>query len=150
MPKLTITKAAKAAGIARQTIYTYIKEGKLSVETIRKGGKEVRVIDTSELIRVFGELKTDGTSKTSKKTSKKKTGKVSNSKVIQVLYQRINDLEKLTEEMRKDKERSQQDKEADRQREQTLLEIIKKQQTAQIALLPDKTEKKGFFKRLFK
>lgn len=44
--QLTVTEAAKAAGVSRTTIYEKIKDGELS----RVNGK----IDTAELLRVFG------------------------------------------------------------------------------------------------
>jgi len=43
------SKAAKLAGVSRTTIHRYIKDGKLS----KTGDK----VDTSELIRVFGEIR---------------------------------------------------------------------------------------------
>lgn len=49
---VSITKASKLVGVARQTINRHIREGKLSASS--RNGK--RVIDTSELIRVYGEL----------------------------------------------------------------------------------------------
>jgi len=150
MAKLNLTQASKAVGISRNTLYNHIDEGKVSVETTQKNGKDIRVIDTSELIRAYGKLKTDKTDKTFNRTFnrtlKRKTAKVFNSKIEHVLRQRISGLEQEISELRKDKEHLQQDKQADRQREGELLNIIKKQQ---MALLPEQATKKGFFKRLF-
>ncbi|WP_312283754.1 hypothetical protein [Candidatus Igneacidithiobacillus taiwanensis] len=56
MTKLTITEAAKVAGISRMTLYKHIKNGLISVEKDQFGKPG---IDTSELIRVFGDLKGD-------------------------------------------------------------------------------------------
>ncbi|MBF0398792.1 MAG: hypothetical protein HQK78_18590 [Desulfobacterales bacterium] len=54
MAKVSISEASKLVGIARQNLYkNYINTGKISVTT-KDGTKH---IDTSELIRVFGELK---------------------------------------------------------------------------------------------
>lgn len=51
---VNITKAAKLAGIGRETLYkNYINKGKLSVSCDEKNRP---VIDTSELLRVFGSL----------------------------------------------------------------------------------------------
>ena len=51
MTKLSITEAAKQAGICRQYLYTkYIKPGKLSV---CKDEKDRPYIDAAELLRVF-------------------------------------------------------------------------------------------------
>lgn len=57
MPKVNITQAAKLVGISRTTLYkTYIRKGQISVSKNHKGNKQ---IDTSELLRVFGELKNE-------------------------------------------------------------------------------------------
>lgn len=53
MAKVSISKAIKLSGVSRSTFYkSYINKGLISVEDER--GK--KRIDTSELIRVFGEL----------------------------------------------------------------------------------------------
>lgn len=49
----TISEAAIMAGVNRRTIYRYIKSGKLSATV---SGDDKTVIDTSELLRVFGSL----------------------------------------------------------------------------------------------
>ena len=54
MAKLSITAAAKLAGVSRSTLYrAYIEKGLLSVSKDQKGK---RCIETSELLRVFGTL----------------------------------------------------------------------------------------------
>lgn len=56
MSKVSITQAAKLAGISRSYLYRkYINTGKLSVLT----EDDKKLIDVSELIRVFGELQVD-------------------------------------------------------------------------------------------
>ncbi len=152
MAKLTITQSAKAAGIGRATLYRHIKEGKLSCEIDRKGQK---IIDTAELIRVYGEirdteishenLKRHETEQSETNETLDKTG---------VLQQKVEYLEEQVKELRKDKEDLQKDKEASRKREEGFLDVIKKQQAL---LLPPgdtekagkKTSKTGFFGRLF-
>jgi hypothetical protein len=55
MAMVTITEAARLAGTVRSNLYqAYIKTGILSVTKDSKGRPKV---DTSELLRVFGELK---------------------------------------------------------------------------------------------
>src|SRR5512144_2911156 len=54
MAILTLRQAADAVGVSRSTIYRKVEEGILSLATMPDGAKGV---DTSELIRVFGELK---------------------------------------------------------------------------------------------
>ena len=49
----TISEAAAMTGVNRRTIYRYIKSGKVSA-TVTHDNKTV--IDTSELLRVFGSL----------------------------------------------------------------------------------------------
>ena len=53
MAKHNIKEAARLAGVNRTTLYTYMKEGRISWETLPNGN---RVIDTAELSRVFGTL----------------------------------------------------------------------------------------------
>ena len=55
MAQVSISEAARLAGISRGSLYkSYIKKGVISVSADAAGKKS---IDTSELLRVFGELK---------------------------------------------------------------------------------------------
>ena len=55
MAKVTVSEAARLVGVARQNLYkNYINQGKISIERDHLGNPK---IDTSELIRVFGEIK---------------------------------------------------------------------------------------------
>ena len=55
MAKVNVTAAAKLAGIGRQQLYRgYITTGKISVD---RDSQNRPVIDTAEILRVFGELK---------------------------------------------------------------------------------------------
>ena len=54
MALLTLTQAAKTAGIARSTLYRAIRDGRIPVVSQPNGSKG---IDTSELQRVFGPLR---------------------------------------------------------------------------------------------
>ena len=54
MTLLSTDAAACVAGVSRRSIQRAIKEGRLSVTTDSDGN---RVIDTSELIRIYGELR---------------------------------------------------------------------------------------------
>ena len=58
MPKINISQAAKMTGKTRTTIYKKIKSGELSAELGSDGN---RLIDTAELLRVFGDLVTPDT-----------------------------------------------------------------------------------------
>lgn len=58
MAKVSISEAARLAGVSRQHLYKkYLATGLLSVE---KDGEHPPMCDTSELLRVFGELKGEG------------------------------------------------------------------------------------------
>ena len=57
MAQLSISAAARAAGKDRGTIQRYIKSGKLSASRDASGNT---VVETSELLRVFGSLKGGG------------------------------------------------------------------------------------------
>lgn len=50
---LTVRQAAEQAGVSRQTLFRYIKDGKISATLNHDGQKQ---IDIAELLRVFGEL----------------------------------------------------------------------------------------------
>ena len=55
MSLLSISEAAQAAGVSRQTLYkVYIKTGKISVN---RADPKKPTVDTSEILRVFGEIK---------------------------------------------------------------------------------------------
>jgi len=56
MAGVSISEAARLVKVSRPTIYKMIDSGKLSYTSVIKQGKEVKAIDTSELIRVFGAL----------------------------------------------------------------------------------------------
>lgn len=58
MPMLNISEAARAVNRSRGTIHRYLKNGRLSSMTDDTGNIK---IETSELLRVFGELKSNGT-----------------------------------------------------------------------------------------
>jgi len=62
---VTITEAAKRGFASRPTLYRAIKEGRLSAKKAKGGGK---VIDVSELVRVFGEPESTTSSETRKET----------------------------------------------------------------------------------
>lgn len=54
MAQVSVTKAAGLAGVSRSTFYrSYINTGKVSVGSDKQGNP---VVDTSELLRVFGVL----------------------------------------------------------------------------------------------
>lgn len=64
MAKLNLSQAAKAVGKNRVTLWRHINTGKLSAERDRDGNP---LVDTSELIRVYGEIKQPATPRNTKK-----------------------------------------------------------------------------------
>ena len=56
MARVSISEAARLVKVSRPTIYKMINSGKLSYTSVVKHGKSIKIIDTSELIRVFGSL----------------------------------------------------------------------------------------------
>jgi excisionase family DNA binding protein len=56
MARVSISEAARLVKVSRPTIYKMLNSGKLSYTSVVKQGKDIKVIDTSELIRVFGSL----------------------------------------------------------------------------------------------
>lgn len=63
MAKVSISEAAKLAKVSRPTIYKMINNGLLSFTSTVSKGKHVKVIDTSEIYRVFGSDLSDANSK---------------------------------------------------------------------------------------
>lgn len=61
MAKHSISEAAKLAGIARSTLHRHIKAGRISKELDADGQP---VIDTAELVRVYGSLQGQDSSAT--------------------------------------------------------------------------------------
>lgn len=64
MTKLNLSQAAKVVGKNRVTLWRHINAGKLSAERDRDGNP---LVDTSELLRVYGEMKTVATPTIKKK-----------------------------------------------------------------------------------
>jgi len=58
MAKLNLSQAAKAVGKNRVTLWRHINIGKLSAERDRDGNP---LVDTSELLRVYGEIQNTAT-----------------------------------------------------------------------------------------
>jgi hypothetical protein len=105
MPLVSISEAARLVSKSRSTLYkTYIDTGKLSVQKDSATGKPV--VDTSELIRVFGQIRTtvNATHATDKKLQHATVKKDSN---ISVLEMEVKMLREVLAE--KDKRLSEQD-----------------------------------------
>ena len=104
MALLTLTQAAKTAGIARSTLYRAIRKGRISVVSQPNGSKG---IDTSELQRVFGPLQ----------RTTKPAGQHDAPQDVALLQTRINALERENGLLRDEIQ-------ASRARESKLLDVI--------------------------
>ena len=104
MAKLNISQAAEAVGRSRPIIYKKIKQGELTAEIGTDGNK---LIDTAELIRVFGEIGTQATPSKSVNGLRRNTPDVT-----EALQQQIKRLEaeneRLLEQIKDDRQSTKQ------------------------------------------
>jgi hypothetical protein len=157
MAKVSISKAAKLAGVARSHLYEkYIKPGKMTVSTDDDGK---RYVDTSELLRVFGTLKGLDSEDSHEDSIEDRSGHVQ-ANVKDSYGQQLHDSFHLVlEEKDKHIRLLQAQLEEARQREIWLQEQVKtttkllehKAAEATVGQNDASTEhRKGFFARLFK
>ena len=116
MSQLNISQAARAAGVARSTIQAHIRQGKLSVMVMGNGEKTV---DTSELIRVYGELATPGVVEHDY-NFRHQTTPTTTPDNEQILHGKVVMLQEQVETL-------QRDKDEDRREKERLLGIIENQ-----------------------
>jgi DNA-binding XRE family transcriptional regulator len=143
MAKLTKTDAAKMIGVARQTIYEYIKEGRISADADGS-------IDTSELIRAGFELRlpdsqerdSGGHDLTLKSTDPDISGSLQpdhphTAKLIESYEKQIDSLERELSNAA--------------QREQRLITLLEQEQKQRQLYLPAPATKRsgGFLSRVF-
>ena len=136
MAKLNLTQAAQAAGIARGTLYRHIKGGKVACE---ENGNGERVIDTSELLRVYKTLNSSETFQEDVQPAEIEQHKTPRD--VPLLQQEAGFLRQRVAEL-------EQDRAERKEREKSLQDTISKQQDTisrqQQALLPA-PKKRGFF-----
>jgi flagellar motility protein MotE (MotC chaperone) len=135
MPKVTITRAAKLAGISRQQLYDgYIGEGKITVD--RDDPKKPK-IDTAEILRVFGTLQDDNTKSDNalQDITPEKTEPYNGelNETVRELIERLRaleaqnqTLEALAKERKERIEALQEQASADREERNRLLDIVEK------------------------
>ena len=137
----TVTEAAKLAGVTRRTIYRYIKQGKLSTVVT---GSDSSQIETSELLRVFGNLSHPEESKVSTGSQVEEPEYVTR---LMAEMSQLRDLVQRQQLLLEDK------LETDRLREQmTGLQNERDEATQELEKLRAELEAergKGFWKRLF-
>ena len=150
MAQLSISAAARAAGKDRGTLHRYIKSGKLSASKNSAGSV---VVETAELLRVFGTLSGDGEKDATGETVAKPA---ENSSVQHVLE---STLELLKQQLRASQEREEkllmmlgQEQESRRELERRLLPPgtgADFGDTASTVQSGPSEGKKGFFAALF-
>ena len=121
MTELNISAAARTAGVSRTTIQKAIKAGKLSATTNAVGN---RVIDLSELLRVYGPLQPipqGVTVPTKQQTAGAFDGQVASQTAL---------IEVLHEQLRLALEREQQTREQAREDKARLLTLLEIEQQA--------------------
>ena len=97
MALVSKAKAARLAGCSRTTIHRYINEGKLS----ESGGQ----IDTSELMRVFGEISEQTGGQSSERSSGQPVTPQSTPQPDPLLHQLLAEKDKRIEEISQDRDR---------------------------------------------
>ena len=130
MAKINISQAAKMTGKTRTTIYKKIKSGELSAELGSDGN---RLIDTAELLRVFGELVTPDTVSMDVHDTPQ---------VIPLLERQINLLEA-------ENRRLHEQIEADRREKERLLGLLEKQTLLLTQGQQEPAPKASFWRRVF-
>lgn len=136
MALLNISAAARAVSKDRGTIQRYIKQGKIST-TKDTAGKVL--IDTAELLRVFGELQQDG----NRRNAEKQQDATPANHILQLTIETLREQLKTQQQEASEREawlKSQLEAEQERYKE-----LAQK-------MLPSgepSTPKKGFFARFF-
>ena len=134
MPKINISQAAKMTGKTRTTIYKKIKSGELSAELGSDGN---RLIDTAELLRVFGELVTPDTVSIDVHGIQQEPPQVT-----PLLERQISLLEA-------ENKRLHEQIEADRREKERLLGLLEKQTLLLTHTQQEPTPKTSFWQRVF-
>lgn len=139
MAEVSVSKAARMTGKGRSTIQRHMKEGKLSAGKDAAGNP---VIDTSELLRVYGALQADEADRTEP---------VKQSDAPEADQSALAMIEVLRDELRAAREREDWLKgqlEASQERSRELERRMLPPGEPETAPGPGE-EKKGFFRRLF-
>ena len=121
MTELSISAAARTAGVSRTTIQKAIKTGRLSATTNAAGN---RVIDLSELLRVYGPLQPP-LQRVAVPTRQPTAGEVGSQVASQAAL-----IEVLHEQLRLALEREQQTREQAREDRTRLLTLLEMEQAA--------------------
>lgn len=143
--QLNLSQAAGAVGITRRTLYNHIEQGRV---TVSRGEKNTRVIDVSELIRVYGtvnlpekRLHTDSQRKNAQSDFPNEALSAMRKELAE-LRELIQSQQQLLLEDKQQREQKNEAEELDRQRLQQEVTELKQQLEAE--------RSKGILKRLFK
>lgn len=141
MALLNISQAAKAAGKDRNTIKRYMRDGRLSSS---KDGCDKVVIDSAELVRVFGALVSDGSTDAPDKTS---TESPENNSIHQLT------IETLVQQLEAAQQRETAALEREEWLKRQLEEEKERSRELERRMLPPgedtPSKKPGFFRRIF-
>ncbi len=128
MSQVSITEAAKMAGVSRATIYNDIDSGTLSFET---GPKEKKMINVSELQRVYKTLKSPEDSDNSKDVEKRQERQIEQSNgaggQIAVLQERLEAEKKRCEHLEELLKKEQEERKRERETAKQFEEYMKEQ-----------------------
>ena len=132
MSQVSITEAAKMAGVSRATIYNDIDSGTLSFET---GPKEKKMINVSELQRVYKTLKLPNDSDNSKGVEKRQERQNEQNSgtggQIAVLQERLEAEKKRSEHLEEMLKKEQEERKRERETAKQFEEYMKEQLTNQ-------------------
>ena len=132
MSQVSITEAAKMAGVSRATIYNDIDSGTLSFET---GPKEKKMINVSELQRVYKTLKSPDDSDDSKDVEKRQERQSEQNSgaggQVAVLQERLEAEKKRSEHLEEMLKKEQEERKRERETANQFEEYMKAQLTNQ-------------------
>ena len=138
----TLQDTLKLTGRSRSQLYRDMAKGLVSY---RKGKDERREFETSELIRVYGELRVSETPKRHREGQSKKSDTLEENPQLEVIQQKLTALQQTVTLMLEDKTaRDAENRQRNEEREQLLAEISRLTD----ALAQEK--KRGFWSRLFR
>lgn len=139
----TIAEAAKLYSMDRTTVFQHTKkkQNPLSTQKEKRGGREVAVVELSELVRFYGEVP-DPNSKAETQVRKIDANQ-DNSSVFQValLEEKLKHQQQMLEQEKR--ERSQERRQLEAERDRAIEQIAAWQQQAETSqkLLTDEREK---------
>ncbi|WP_164068792.1 hypothetical protein [Serratia marcescens] len=137
--RLNMTQAAKAAGVTRRTLYNHINQGKV---TASRDDKNNPVIDVSELIRAYGNVKLPEKDIPSV-SHRENTHKNFPNEQLQTMQKELEDLKKAVTLMLEDKTAREDERRRQDEERQTLLEEVRRLNEAL-----EQEKKRGFWSRL--